>query len=116
MSLSLVLSRRGLAAMAVVAALAACSSSGPEKADALDQIMQHLRQAITVGEQRIDNLAYHAGKDLGGGRYEVTVDYDIVALAPTMGLFNTVNSRGSTQHVDAERYVFVSSNKGWVLE
>jgi hypothetical protein len=113
---SLVFSRRGLAATALVIALAACSGAGPEKADALDQILQRLRQNITVGEQRIDNLAYHAGKNLGDGRYEVTVDYDLVALAPTMGLFNTVNSRGSSQHVEAERYVFAKSSTGWVLE
>lgn len=116
MSSPRVFSRRGLAALAVVAALPACSSSGPEEADALDQIMQRLRQNITAGEQRIDNLVYHDGKDLGGGRYRVTVDYDIVALAPSIGLFNTVNSRGSAQHVDSERYVFVKSNKGWALE
>ena len=111
-----VFSRRGLAALAVVVALPACSSSGPEQADALDQIMQRLRQNITAGEQRIDNLAYNEGTDLGDGRYEVTVDYDIVALAPSMGLFNTVNRSGSVQHVEAESYIFVKSSKGWVLE
>jgi hypothetical protein len=116
MSSSAVLSRRGLAALAAMSALAACSKSAPEQADALDQIMQRLRQTITAGEQRIDNLAYKSGHDLGGGRYEMFVDYDVVTLVPTMGLFNTVNGRGSLQHVEGERYVFVSGTKGWVLE
>jgi hypothetical protein len=111
-----VLSRRAVAALAAMSVLSACSKSGPERADALDQIMQRLRQTVTAGEQRIDNLVYKSGHDLGGGRYEVLVDYDVVALAPTMGLFNTVNGRGSIQHVEAERYVFASGGKGWALE
>ena len=44
------------------------------------------------------------------------MNYDIVAMAATIGLFNTVNSRGSVQHIDAERYVFTKSAKGWTLE
>ena len=116
MSTQPAIARRALAAMFAAALVAACSSEGPEKAEALELILQRLRQNITAGEQRIDNLVYHEGKSLGGGRFEVTVNYDIVAMAATIGLFNTVNSRGSVQHIDAERYVFTKSAKGWTLE
>jgi len=108
-------SRRALGAL-LVGAVSGCSNSGPSKADAVEQIRQKLRQTIVVGQEQIDNLTYRDGKDLGDGRYVVMVDYDHVSLVPTIGLFNTVNGRGSRDHIERERYVFVQSGKGWVLE
>jgi len=109
-------SRRSLATLLLLGGLVGCSNSGPDKAEALDLIRQKLMQTITVGQERIDNLTYREGKSLGGGRFAVMVDYDITSLAPTMGLFNTINRAGSAQHIERERYVFVSSSTGWVLE
>ncbi len=108
-------SRRSIATL-LLCGLVGCSNSGPDKAEALDQIRQKLAQTITVGVERIDNLTYRESKSLGGGRFAVLVDYDVISLAPTMGLFNTINPAGSSQHIERERYVFVSSSKGWRLE
>lgn len=108
---------RRVSAIAITLALplAACSDSGPDQADALDQITQHLRQGYPTGEKRIDKVTFVSGKLAPDGRYEMLVDYDLVTVMTSLDLFNTVNKPGTTDHIEGERFIFAKSDHGWML-
>jgi NADH:ubiquinone oxidoreductase subunit H len=106
--------RRGF--FGLVMALSACGDSGPEQADALAQIAARIRAPYQMGEKRLSNLTFKSMTDLGGGRYAVFVDYDLISTMPELGLFSTTFLGGSTVHMNGERYVFTRSDVGWKIE
>ena len=108
--------RRGLLAVAALAWLGGCSSSGPDEADALQQIGDRIRSGYSVGEKQVTNLVYKSGIDQGSGRFVVLVDYDLVSTVPDTGVFSTQERSGQSTHVSEERYTFVKSGGDWRLE
>ena len=109
-------SRRMMLGMGATVMVAGCSASGPDQADALDQIAARIRAGFAVGEKTLANLAYTKGGELADGRYEVFVDYDLISAIPEIGLFGRQARSGERAHVSGERYVFVRSSAGWTLE
>lgn len=108
--------RRGLMAVAALVLLAGCSPSGPEEAEALQQISDRIRAGFSVGEKQLTNLVYKSGIDQGSGRFVVLVDYDLISTVPDTGVFSTQERAGQSTHVSEERHVFVKSGGDWRLE
>lgn len=99
-----------------VLALAACSESGPDQVEALAEITKSIRSQYPMNEKRLQGLLFQESNDLADGRFEVFVQYDLVANMPDYGLFGTQFAAGYKTHIEKERYVFKRGPRGWVLE
>ncbi len=110
------LPRRTLAALALAGLLARCSDSGPDQADVLDQVMQHLRTSPENEGQAITDLAFKSGHLEGKDRYIVQVSYVMQTLTPGMGLFNEPTRRGDRAPVEGEQYLFLKTGDHWRLQ
>jgi hypothetical protein len=96
--------------------LGGCWVSEPDRAEALAMISTRIRAGFGPGEKMLANLQFRKGDDLGDGRYEMFVDYELVSTMAEVGLFNTALRVGEHQPVLAERYVFVHDGGEWVLQ
>ena len=110
-----ILSRRRVSVFALAVLLAGCSDPGPEDADAVDQITQHLRKQLENSGQTVNNVTFKSGRR-SGEQYIVLVDYELLTVIAGIGTFSGQTRRGDVAPVENEQYVFVRTNKGWRLD